>query len=118
MQVSCGTFHSAAISAAGVLYTWGDGLFGKLGHGGSASRRTPGAVEALSDSWVSSVAAGTWHTAAVVLPRQAAERARSGTPASPTPGSVGAPRPATHVLGGWGGGAMQVWGEPLQCAIV
>ena len=31
--ISCGSSHSAAISAEGDLYTWGRGNYGQLGHG-------------------------------------------------------------------------------------
>ena len=33
VKVSCGAFHTAAVSSDGCLFTWGDGLCGKLGHG-------------------------------------------------------------------------------------
>jgi alpha-tubulin suppressor-like RCC1 family protein len=32
-RVTCGHFHVAAVTSVGSLYTWGDGDFGKLGHG-------------------------------------------------------------------------------------
>ena len=28
--ISCGSYHSAAVSASGAVYTWGGGLFGKV----------------------------------------------------------------------------------------
>ena len=31
--ISCGSSHSAAISVDGELYTWGQGNYGRLGHG-------------------------------------------------------------------------------------
>jgi E3 ubiquitin-protein ligase HERC2 len=33
VAISCGSSHSAAISAEGDLYTWGRGNYGRLGHG-------------------------------------------------------------------------------------
>ncbi len=33
IAISCGSSHSAAISAEGDLYTWGRGNYGRLGHG-------------------------------------------------------------------------------------
>ena len=41
----CGAYHSAAISADGRLFTWGDGMCGKLGHGELASRSEPRQVQ-------------------------------------------------------------------------
>jgi alpha-tubulin suppressor-like RCC1 family protein len=40
-RVTCGHFHVAAVSSVGSIFTWGDGEFGKLGHGvcSSASSR-------------------------------------------------------------------------------
>lgn len=33
VAISCGSSHSAAISAEGELFTWGRGNYGRLGHG-------------------------------------------------------------------------------------
>lgn len=68
-KVSCGPFHAAAISNDGRLFTWGDGMFGKLGHGGHESSSSPQAVSALADYWVLSVSCGWWHSAAAAAPR-------------------------------------------------
>lgn len=40
-QVSCGPFHTAAVTTDGLLFSWGDGLFGKLGYGDQASCSQP-----------------------------------------------------------------------------
>ncbi|BDA49523.1 probable E3 ubiquitin-protein ligase HERC2 at N-terminal half [Coccomyxa sp. Obi] len=64
-QVSCGPYHTAAVSATGALFTWGDGLCGKLGHGTLDSCSEPRQVEALASKRVIHVACGVWHTAAV-----------------------------------------------------
>ena len=65
--MSCGPYHSAAVSNLGILYTWGDGLCGKLGHTDQASKPTPQPVEALYVGEVKWVCCGWWHTAAVVM---------------------------------------------------
>jgi alpha-tubulin suppressor-like RCC1 family protein len=41
MAVSCGPYHTAAITEGGLLFTWGNGLFGKLGHGSHDSEYRP-----------------------------------------------------------------------------
>ena len=33
-RVYCGPNYSAAISETGMLYTWGNGIYGNLGHDG------------------------------------------------------------------------------------
>ncbi|XP_042487543.1 PH, RCC1 and FYVE domains-containing protein 1-like [Macadamia integrifolia] len=64
--VSCGEYHTCAISMAGDLFTWGDGTHnsGLLGHGTDVShwipKRISGPLEGLQ---VLSVACGTWHSA-------------------------------------------------------
>lgn len=68
-KVSCGPFHAAAISSNGHLFTWGDGMFGKLGHGDHTSCDSPRQVTALADHWVVSVSCGWWHSAAAAAPR-------------------------------------------------
>lgn len=32
-EVTCGSYHTAAVTVNGGLYTWGGGMYGKLGHG-------------------------------------------------------------------------------------
>jgi alpha-tubulin suppressor-like RCC1 family protein len=32
-RVTCGHLHAAAVTSVGSIFTWGDGEFGKLGHG-------------------------------------------------------------------------------------
>ena len=33
VNISAGSMHSAAVTEDGVLYTWGKGSYGRLGHG-------------------------------------------------------------------------------------
>mmetsp|Transcript_21239 Transcript_21239/g.27128 ORF Transcript_21239/g.27128 Transcript_21239/m.27128 type:complete len:558 (+) Transcript_21239:73-1746(+) len=64
-QVTCGSYHTAAVTDCGELYTWGGGMYGKLGHGGENGYTSPQLVEGLHD--VEQVACGSRHT--VVLTR-------------------------------------------------
>ena len=59
--ISCGGSHSAAITAAGELYTWGKGRYGRLGHGDSEDQFKPKMVEALRGFSVVDVACGKRH---------------------------------------------------------
>ncbi|KAK4340645.1 hypothetical protein RND71_039146 [Anisodus tanguticus] len=64
--VSCGEFHTCAVSTLGDLYTWGDGTHnaGLLGHGNDVSHWIPKRVSRpLEGLQVLSVACGTWHSA-------------------------------------------------------
>ncbi|KAL8533851.1 hypothetical protein ACS0TY_010034 [Phlomoides rotata] len=65
-SVSCGPWHTALLTSAGQLFTFGDGTFGALGHGDRCSVSVPRQVEALKGSQTVAVACGVWHTAAVV----------------------------------------------------
>jgi len=66
-SVSCAEHHVAAVSESGVLFTWGKGQNGRLGHGGTESELIPKAVEALAGYHVSQVSCGDFHTACVML---------------------------------------------------
>lgn len=65
-SVACGEWHTAVVSSAGQLFTYGDGTFGVLGHGNLQSSSQPKEVESLKGLRVKSVACGPWHTAAIV----------------------------------------------------
>mmetsp|Transcript_128960 Transcript_128960/g.248468 ORF Transcript_128960/g.248468 Transcript_128960/m.248468 type:complete len:682 (-) Transcript_128960:68-2113(-) len=66
-HVSLAEHHAAAVSESGVLYTWGKGQNGRLGHGGSDTELLPKAVEALAGQHVIQVSCGDFHTACVTL---------------------------------------------------
>ncbi|TYZ64576.1 hypothetical protein PybrP1_001487 [[Pythium] brassicae (nom. inval.)] len=61
-QVTCGSYHTAAVTVAGDLYTWGGGMYGKLGHGNETGHSTPFLVESLKGLQVRQVACGSRHT--------------------------------------------------------
>ncbi|XP_019454817.1 PREDICTED: uncharacterized protein LOC109355968 isoform X1 [Lupinus angustifolius] len=64
--VSCGPWHTAIVTLAGQLFTFGDGSFGALGHGDHSSTDIPREVEALKGLRTTWVSCGVWHTASVV----------------------------------------------------
>uniref|UniRef100_A0A2N9F4D2 FYVE-type domain-containing protein n=1 Tax=Fagus sylvatica TaxID=28930 RepID=A0A2N9F4D2_FAGSY len=64
--ISCGPWHTAVVTSAGQLFTFGDGSFGALGHGDNSSTSIPREVENLKGQRTTRVACGVWHTAAVV----------------------------------------------------
>lgn len=47
LSISCGSVHTAAVTCSGVLYTWGFGGEGRLGHGDTAMRLEPTQVAAI-----------------------------------------------------------------------
>ena len=57
--------HILVLSEDGVVYSFGDGDHGKLGHGNEEGQRTPKAIEALQGVRVSSIAAGAQTSLAV-----------------------------------------------------
>ncbi|KAJ0101485.1 hypothetical protein Patl1_05380 [Pistacia atlantica] len=65
-SVSCGPWHTAVVTSAGQLFTFGDGTFGVLGHGDRRSVSIPREVESLKGLRTVRAACGVWHTAAVV----------------------------------------------------
>ncbi|KAJ8637038.1 hypothetical protein MRB53_011305 [Persea americana] len=64
--ISCGPWHTAVVTSAGQLFTFGDGTFGVLGHGDHKSVSIPREVESLKGLRTVRAACGVWHTAAVV----------------------------------------------------
>ncbi|GMH78228.1 hypothetical protein TrST_g897 [Triparma strigata] len=66
VKVTCGSYHTAAVTQEGRLFTWGGGMYGKLGHGTEAGCSRPKVVEALDGVRVREVACGSRHTCAVV----------------------------------------------------
>lgn len=65
VQVTCGSYHTAAITDRGDLYSWGGGMYGKLGHGNESGHSKPCLVEALKGVFLIQIACGSRHTIAL-----------------------------------------------------
>ncbi|XP_020080536.1 uncharacterized protein LOC109704181 isoform X2 [Ananas comosus] len=76
-SVSCGPWHTAVVTSAGQLFTFGDGTFGALGHGDRRSMNIPREVEALKGLRTVRAACGVWHSAAIV---EINDKSDSGAP--------------------------------------
>jgi hypothetical protein len=55
VQVSCGYYHTACISDDGMLYTWGCGEDGQLGHGDLVNSIIPRLVKGLREKAICQV---------------------------------------------------------------
>ena len=65
-HVSCGKYHTAALSADGDVYAWGLESSGQLGLGSSRTKApTPQKVDALSGRGITQLSCGLYHTAAL-----------------------------------------------------
>ncbi|CAM9211439.1 unnamed protein product, partial [Choristocarpus tenellus] len=64
VQATCGSYHTAAVTEAGELYTWGGGMYGKLGHGNESGHPRPCLVRHLVEEGakVTQIACGSRHT--------------------------------------------------------
>ncbi|XP_029993392.1 RCC1 domain-containing protein 1 isoform X2 [Sphaeramia orbicularis] len=62
--VSCGSRHTAAVTATGDLYTWGWGEYGQLGHKNLISTDEPQCVDFFKEQklYVVDVVCGPWNT--------------------------------------------------------
>ncbi|KAJ9540173.1 hypothetical protein OSB04_026679 [Centaurea solstitialis] len=60
--IACGGRHSAVITDAGALMTFGWGLYGQCGQGSTDDELSPTCVSSLLGIRIDGVAAGLWHT--------------------------------------------------------
>jgi alpha-tubulin suppressor-like RCC1 family protein len=64
-KVSLGLSHSACVTIDGALYSWGNGWYGKLGHGQNMSYREPRLVQYFAEENIVDVSCGAYHTLAL-----------------------------------------------------
>ncbi|KAJ3596966.1 hypothetical protein NHX12_003366 [Muraenolepis orangiensis] len=65
VSLALGAEHAVLLSGSGIVYTWGIGSHGQLGHSGLTPEKEPRPVEALCGLCMSSVATGGWHSACI-----------------------------------------------------
>uniref|UniRef100_A0ACD5VD94 Uncharacterized protein n=1 Tax=Avena sativa TaxID=4498 RepID=A0ACD5VD94_AVESA len=65
-SISCGPWHTAVVTSAGQLFTFGDGVFGALGHGDRQSTNIAREVGSIRGMRTVRAACGAWHTVAIV----------------------------------------------------
>jgi len=65
-QVACGKSHTLALSSDGLrLYAWGDGEYGKLGHGNSDGKSKPAVISSLTNVGLKKIVCGSRHSIAL-----------------------------------------------------
>ena len=64
-EIACGYYHSMARSDAGVIFTWGAGAHGRLGHGNASDVSTPHTVRSMDHTPVQQISCGGYHTVAL-----------------------------------------------------
>ncbi|KAL8161073.1 hypothetical protein V2J09_012562 [Rumex salicifolius] len=63
--IACGGRHSAVVTDAGALLTFGWGLYGQCGQGSTDDELSPTCVSSLLGIQVEAVSAGLWHTVCI-----------------------------------------------------
>ncbi|XP_073282190.1 ultraviolet-B receptor UVR8-like isoform X5 [Primulina huaijiensis] len=65
ISIACGGRHSAVITDAGAILTFGWGLYGQCGQGNTDDELSPTCVSSLLGIKIEGVAAGLWHTVCI-----------------------------------------------------
>ena len=68
VKIAAGGWHSAAVTAGGLLYTWGRGEYGRLGHGSDVKDKVVPALVDLGDdesNFIADVSLGGSHSCAL-----------------------------------------------------
>jgi E3 ubiquitin-protein ligase HERC2 len=65
VAVHSGGKHCLALSGVGLVYSWGEGDDGKLGHGNRSNCEQPQMIEALKDVIISDITCGGSHSACI-----------------------------------------------------
>ncbi|KFO20813.1 Putative E3 ubiquitin-protein ligase HERC6, partial [Fukomys damarensis] len=64
--LACGGAHTALVTQDGLMFTFGAGKYGQLGHNSTENELRPRLVTELSGNRVTQIACGRWHTLAYV----------------------------------------------------
>ena len=65
IQIECGQRHTVGLTRQGEVFSWGDNIFGPLGHGDEEDRSVPTKVESLDGLVITKISCGAHHTAAL-----------------------------------------------------
>ncbi|WOH05306.1 hypothetical protein DCAR_0624721 [Daucus carota subsp. sativus] len=66
-EVSCGSKHAVLVTKHGMIYSWGEGSGGRLGHGVDADVPNPKFISAFNELEIKSVSCGENHTIAITV---------------------------------------------------
>ncbi|KAK4741385.1 hypothetical protein SAY87_024973 [Trapa incisa] len=66
-EITCGSYHVAALTSKSEVFTWGKGSNGQLGHGDCENKSMPTIVGFLKDKQVKTVVCGSNFTAVICL---------------------------------------------------
>ncbi|KAL7192137.1 hypothetical protein ACSBR2_024057 [Camellia fascicularis] len=66
-NVACGSKHAVLVTKQGQIFSWGEGLGGRLGHGVEIDVSNPKLISTLSGLNTELVACGEYHTCAVTI---------------------------------------------------